>query len=89
VEARSRNNFWQFVAKIKNNGAGVDVSVNPSGVCGTVLLSAHQLVSFTGVGTNSQGQLLAVNPNLSEPFSPVFNPIDFSRERRRLKRWIG
>jgi hypothetical protein len=63
--------------KIQNNGAGVDPSVNPSGVRGTVLLSHHQLISFTGVGENQAGQPLAVNPNLAGAFSPVFNLIDF------------
>jgi hypothetical protein len=63
--------------KIQNGGAGVDLTTNPSGVRGTVVLSHHQLMSFTGVGTNSAGQLLAVNPNLANPFSPVFNLIDF------------
>ena len=42
--------------KIRNNGVGVDTSVNPSGVRGTVLLSHHQLMSFTGVGNNPAGQ---------------------------------
>ncbi len=63
--------------KIRNNGVGVDTSVNPSGVRGTVLLSHHQLMSFTGVGNNQAGQPLAVNPNLAGAFSPVFNLIDF------------
>jgi hypothetical protein len=63
--------------KIRNNGAGVDSSINPSGVRGTILLSHHQLISFTGVGNNTAGQPLAVNPNLAKAFSPVFNLIDF------------
>jgi hypothetical protein len=63
--------------KIRNNGAGVDTGFNPSGVRGTIVLSHHQLLSFVGVGNNSNGQPLAINPNLSEPFAPVFNLIDF------------
>jgi hypothetical protein len=63
--------------KIRNNGVNVDTDVNPSGVRGTVLLSHHQLTSFTSVGNNAAGQPLAVNPNLAEAFSPVFNLVDF------------
>jgi Calcineurin-like phosphoesterase len=63
--------------KIRGNGVGVDTSMNPSGVRGTVLLSHHQLMSFTGVGNNPAGQPLAVNPNLANAFSPVFKLIDF------------
>ncbi len=63
--------------KIQNNGAGVDTNVNPAGVRGTVLLSHHQLMTFTGLGNNSQGQPLAVNSNLADTFSSVFNLIDF------------
>jgi hypothetical protein len=63
--------------KIKNNGAGVDPAVNPSGIRGTVLLSHHQLISFTGLGSSSTGQPLAVNSNLANAFAPVFNLIDF------------
>jgi len=63
--------------KIRNNGAGVSPAINPSGVRGTILLSHHQLMSFTGVGNNPNGQPLAVNPNLAGPFAPVFNLIDF------------
>jgi Calcineurin-like phosphoesterase len=63
--------------KIKNNGVGVDTTKNPSAVRGTVLLSHHQLVSFTGVGEDAAGQALAVNQNLADAFSPVFNLIDF------------
>jgi hypothetical protein len=62
--------------KINNNGAGVDASANPRGVRGTVLLSHHQLFSFTGVGKNASGCQMAVNPNLVQAFSPVFNFID-------------
>ncbi len=63
--------------KIQNNGLGVDTSANPSGVRGTVVLSHHQLISAAGVGDNSSGQPLAVNPNLASPFAGVFNLIDF------------
>jgi hypothetical protein len=63
--------------KIKNNGANIDASVNPSGVRGTVLLSHHQLMSFTGVGNNPAGAPLAVNPNLAGAFAPVFDQVDF------------
>jgi hypothetical protein len=63
--------------KIQKNGVDVDLTVNPSGVRGTVLLSHHQLMSFTGVGNNPAGQPLAVNSNLAAEFSPAFNLIDF------------
>jgi hypothetical protein len=62
--------------KIRNNGVGVDEKANPTGVRGTVLLSHHQLFSFTGVGKGPDGSQMAVNPNLVEAFSPVFNLID-------------
>ena len=62
--------------KINNNGAGVDASINPSGVRGTVLLSHHQLFSFTGVGKNASGCQMAVNPNLAQAFAPVFPLVD-------------
>lgn len=65
------------VDKVRNNGVGVDTSINPSGVRGTILLSHHQLMSFAGVGKDSAGQPLAVNPNLATAFSPVFPQIDF------------
>ncbi len=65
------------IDKIKNNGVGVDTAKNPSGVRGTVLLSHHQLISFTGVGQDSAGQALAVNSNLASAFSPVFQPDRF------------
>lgn len=64
------------IDKITNNGAGVDTAANPSAVRGTVLLSHHQLFSFTGVGKNASGSQMAVNPNLVQAFSPVFNLID-------------
>jgi hypothetical protein len=63
--------------KIRNNGGGVDPAVNPAGVRGTVLLSHHQLMSFTGVGNDPAGLALAVNPNLAGPFASVFDLIDF------------
>jgi hypothetical protein len=63
--------------KIQNNGVGVDTTINPSGVRGTILLSHHQLISFTGLGNNPAGAPLAVNSNLANAFSPVFNLIDF------------
>jgi hypothetical protein len=63
--------------KIRNNGAGINASINPSGVRGTVLLSHNQLMSFTGLGYNPAGQPLAVNPNLANPFASVFDLIDF------------
>jgi hypothetical protein len=62
--------------KISNHGAGVDRTVNPGGARGTVLLSHHQLFSFTGVGKNSGGFQMAVNPNLAEAFAPVIPFID-------------
>jgi hypothetical protein len=62
--------------KINNNGGGVDTAANLSGVRGTVLLSHHQLFSFTGIGKNAGGSQMAVNPNLVQAFSPVFNLID-------------
>ncbi|HEY1984331.1 MAG TPA: metallophosphoesterase [Terracidiphilus sp.] len=62
--------------KIKNNGANVDRTVNASGERGTVLLSHHQLYSFTGVGKNAAGSQMAVNQNLVNAFSPVFDLID-------------
>jgi hypothetical protein len=62
--------------KITHNGAGVDAGANPSGVRGTVLLSHHQLFSFTGVGKDASGNPMAVNPNLANAFAPVFNLID-------------
>jgi Calcineurin-like phosphoesterase len=62
--------------KIENNGAGVDRTVNASGVRGTVLLSHNQLFSFTGVGKDAAGRPMAVNPNLVSAFSPVMGAID-------------
>jgi hypothetical protein len=62
--------------KISNHGAGVDRNVNPGGARGTVLLSHHQLFSFTGVGKNSDGCQVAVNPNLATAFAPVFPLVD-------------
>ena len=62
--------------KINNSGANVDKSANPGGARGTVLLSHHQLYSFTGVGKNATGARMAVNPNLANAFTPVFNLID-------------
>ena len=62
--------------KIQNNGANVDKSVNSSGTRGTVLLSHHQLYSFTGVGKAASGAWLAVNPYLVNQISPVFHLID-------------
>jgi len=63
--------------KIKNNGEGVNAAVNPSGVRRTVLLSHHQLFSFTGVGKDpATGRPLAINPNLVSGFSSVFDSID-------------
>lgn len=61
--------------KIRNNGAGVDQSVNPTGTRGTVMLSHHQLFSATGVGENSAGQQLAINPHLANAFAPAFSSI--------------
>jgi hypothetical protein len=63
--------------KIRNNGAGVDTTKNSSGARRTIVLSHHQLISFAGLGNNPAGQPLAVNPNLANPFSSVFNLIDF------------
>ncbi len=71
------NEIAWHIDKVKNNGVGVDTAKNPSGVRGTVLLSHHQLISFTGVGQDSAGQALAVNPNLAGAFAPVSNLIDF------------
>jgi hypothetical protein len=62
--------------KINNCGANVDKSVNPVGARGTVLLSHHQLYSFSGVGKNANGVPMAVNPYLANAFTPVFNQID-------------
>jgi hypothetical protein len=62
--------------KINNNGANIVSAANPSGVRGTVLLSHHQLYSFTGVGKAPNGNQMAVNQNLVNAFSPVFNLID-------------
>ena len=63
--------------KIQNNGNGVDTTLNPSGVRGTILLSHHPLMSAIGVGNNAAGQPLAVNPNLADAFEPVFPLISF------------
>ena len=62
--------------KINNCGANVDKTVNPGGARGTVLLSHHQLYSFTGIGKNASGAQMAVNQNLVKAFAPVFNLID-------------
>ena len=62
--------------KINNNGANVDKSVNPGGGRGTVVLSHHQLYSFTGVGKDGSGAQMAVNPYLANAFTPAFNLID-------------
>lgn len=62
--------------KIKNTGANVDKTVNPGGGRGTVLLSHHQLFSFTGVGKNAGGRQMAVNPYLVNQFGGVFNLVD-------------
>src|SRR5579863_97810 len=62
--------------KIANRGAGVDTSVNAAGTRGTVLVSHHQLYSFTGVGKDAGGHQMAVNPNLVEAFAPVLPLID-------------
>jgi hypothetical protein len=62
--------------KIRNNGANVDAAANPTGVRGTVLLSHHQLYSFTGIGKNASGAQMAVNQNLVNALSPVFSLID-------------
>jgi hypothetical protein len=62
--------------KIKNDGANVDTSVNPSGGRGTVLLSHHQLYSFTGVGKSADGRQMAVNPYLVNQLGGVFNLVD-------------
>jgi hypothetical protein len=62
--------------KIKNTGTNVDKTVNPGGGRGTVLLSHHQLYSFTGVGKNANGKQMAVNPYLVNQFAGVFNLID-------------
>lgn len=61
--------------KIRNHAAGVDLSVNPRGARGTVVLSHHQLFSAIGVGANNAGDLLAINPKLAEAFAPVFPSI--------------
>lgn len=62
--------------KINNSGANVDKTVNPGGARGTVVLSHHQLYSFTGVGKNGAGAPMAVNPYLANAFTPVFDQID-------------
>jgi len=62
--------------KVNNNGANVDKRVNPAGARGTVLLSHHQLYSFTGVGKGGNGAPLAVNPNLVNALAPVFHLVD-------------
>ncbi len=62
--------------KINNNGANVDKAANPSGGRGTVLLSHHQLYSFTGIGKNASGAWMAVNQNLVNAFAPSFPLID-------------
>jgi hypothetical protein len=62
--------------KITNHGANVDKTANPSGARGTVLLSHHQLYSFTGIGKNASGAQMAVNQNLVNAFAPVFSLID-------------
>ena len=62
--------------KIKNDGTNVDRNVNPGGGRGTVLLSHHQLFSFTGIGKNAAGRQMAVNPYLVNQFGGVFNLID-------------
>lgn len=62
--------------KINNCGVNVDKSVNPGGARGTVLLSHHQLYSFTGIGRNSAGSQMAVNQNLVNQFSPALHLID-------------
>jgi hypothetical protein len=62
--------------KINNNGANVDKRVNPGGGRGTVLLSHHQLYSFTGIGKNAAGAQMAVNQNLVNAFKPSFHFID-------------
>ena len=64
------------IDKIRNSGANVNKAANPSGARGTVLLSHHQLYSFTGVGKDENGALLAVNRNLVSSFSTVFDLID-------------
>jgi len=66
---------WHF-DKINNCGVNVDKSVNPGGARGTVLLSHHQLYSFSGVGRNAAGAQMAVNPYLANLFTPVFDQID-------------
>ena len=45
------------IDKIRNSGANVNKAVNPSGARGTVLLSHHQLYSFTGVGKDEQRRI--------------------------------
>ena len=62
--------------KINNNGANVDKRVNPGGGRGTVLLSHHQLYSFTGIAKNANGAWMAVNQNLVNAFKPSFHFID-------------
>lgn len=62
--------------KIKNTGTNVDKIVNPSGGRGNILLSHHQLYSFTGVGKNAAGKQLAVNPYLVNQFAGVFDLVD-------------
>lgn len=62
--------------KLKNTGTNVNKTVNPSGGRGNVLLSHHQLYSFTGVGKDASGRQLAVNPYLVNQFAGVFDLID-------------
>ena len=62
--------------KINNPGANVDKNANPGGTRGTVLVSHHQLYSFTGVGKNSAGAPMAVNPYLANVFTLVFDKIN-------------
>ena len=62
--------------KINNCGVNVDKSVNPGGARGTVLLSHHQLYSFTGIAKDGNGAWMTVNPYLVNQFAGVFHLID-------------
>jgi len=62
--------------KINNCGVNVDKSVNPAGARGTVLLSHHQLYSFTGIAKDGNGAWMTVNPYLVNQFAGVFHLID-------------
>lgn len=65
-----------IVDKVSNAGASVDTTRNPGGTRGTVLLSHHQLYSFTGIGKAPNGAQMAVNQRLVNALSPIFNKVD-------------